>query len=205
MKKRMMMMAVGIMCFSLLTACQKQNDPKVSQTENTEAALENQEDPKETDENSENEVLTLKLPDYEFTRENLPKMDGSTSLVPLGKALVSALLGETEEKAEELISFNKTTQSYRNLMYGECELVLGSWPNEAVFEEMKEENFDCLMEEISTEALIFVVNENNPVDNLTTEQIRDIYSGKITNWSEVGGNDEAIDAFQRNQGSGSQA
>lgn len=44
-----------------------------------------------------------------------------------------------------------------------------------------------------------------PVYSLTTEQIQGIYGGEITNWKEVGGRDEEIVAFQRNEGSGSQS
>ena len=40
---------------------------------------------------------------------------------------------------------------------------------------------------------------------MTTEQVRAIYSGEITNWSEVGGKNEEIAAYQRNPGSGSQS
>ena len=57
---------------------------------------------------------------------------------------------------------------------------------------------------IVREAFVFVVNAKNPVDTLTQQQIRDIYSGKITNWKELGGEDEPIVAFQRNTDSGSQ-
>ena len=46
---------------------------------------------------------------------------------------------------------------------------------------------------------------DNPIDNLTTEQIQMIYSGEITNWKQVGGKNEKIAAFQRNEGSGSQS
>lgn len=49
-----------------------------------------------------------------------------------------------------------------------------------------------------------MVNGQNPVDSLTTEQIKDIYSGKITNWSQVGGSDLEILPYQRNTDSGSQ-
>lgn len=49
------------------------------------------------------------------------------------------------------------------------------------------------------------MHKDNPIDSLTTEQIQGIYSGKIKNWKEVGGNDEKIVAFQRNEGSGSQS
>jgi len=110
-----------------------------------------------------------------------------------------------DEDAAKLVNFNRTTQSFRNLMNRECDALIVSEPNAAVYTEMEAAGFAIDKEEISTEALIFVVNENNPVESLTTEQIRDIYSGKITNWKEVGGNDAPIAAFQRNEGAGSQA
>lgn len=43
------------------------------------------------------------------------------------------------------------------------------------------------------------------MESLTTQQIQDIYSGNITNWKDVGGNNERIRAFQRPEGSGSQS
>lgn len=142
---------------------------------------------------------------FTFTRDNFPRMDGSTALVPLGEAIASVLLGEPRESASDLISFNRTTQSYRNLMYGNCDILIAAEPNAAVFTEMEDAGFGYEITPMAMDALIFVVNENNPVDNLTTEQIQDIYSGKITNWKEVGGNDEEILAFQRNEDAGSQS
>lgn len=51
---------------------------------------------------------------------------------------------------------------------------------------------------------MFFVNARNPVDELSIDQIKRIYSGEITNWQEAGGEDEAIRAFQRPKDSGSQ-
>ncbi len=147
----------------------------------------------------------LKLPDYAFTFENFPRMDGSTATVPLAKAVAGALLKTDPEKTAELAVFNRTTQSFRNLLAGEKDILIVGEPKASVFEEMDAAGFKYEIEEIATDALIFVVNEKNPVDSLTTEQIRDIYTGKITNWKEVGGNDEEIIPFQRNEGAGSQA
>ena len=53
-------------------------------------------------------------------------------------------------------------------------------------------------------ALVFIVNEDNPVQALTRQQLRDIYAGKITNWKDVGGKNQEIVAFQRGEDSGSQ-
>ena len=57
---------------------------------------------------------------------------------------------------------------------------------------------------IGREAFVFIVNKNNPVDGLTMEQLKQIYSGKITNWKDVGGANRPINVVQRNKGSGSQ-
>jgi phosphate transport system substrate-binding protein len=51
---------------------------------------------------------------------------------------------------------------------------------------------------------VFIVNEDNPVQSLTLQQLKDIYAGTITNWKDVGGKDQEIIAFQRRADSGSQ-
>jgi len=149
--------------------------------------------------------FSITLPDYTFTRENFPRMDGSTASVPMGQAIASALLGETMEEVEDLCKFNRTTQSFRNLLSGLCDILVVGEPNASVYEEMEAADFGYELSEIATDALIFIVNAENPVESLTTGQLRDIYSGKITNWKEVGGNDAEIIPFQRNEGAGSQA
>jgi phosphate transport system substrate-binding protein len=73
-----------------------------------------------------------------------------------------------------------------------------------VFDEMAAQGFKYEMTPFATDALVFVVNASNPVESLTLEQIQKIYTGKITNWSEVGGEDIEIVAFQRNAEAGSQ-
>ena len=54
------------------------------------------------------------------------------------------------------------------------------------------------------EGFVFYVNGKNKVNSLTLEQIQKIYSGEITNWKEVGGDDEKIIPYQRPVNSGSQ-
>ena len=141
---------------------------------------------------------------YTFTRDNFPKLNGSTSTVPLAQAICSVLLNESREDVADLTQFSKTTESYRQLMYGNSDLLIAAEPAEKVVQEMEEEGFAWQMEPFAIEGLVFIVNANNGVDSLTVEQVQKIYTGEITNWSEVGGADLKIDAFQRNETAGSQ-
>jgi len=57
---------------------------------------------------------------------------------------------------------------------------------------------------IALDAFVFLKNETNPITSLTIEQVQGIYTGQITNWHDVGGNDAKIIPYVRNQNSGSQ-
>ncbi len=50
---------------------------------------------------------------------------------------------------------------------------------------------------LAMEPLLILVNSSNPVTNLSKQQVRDIFAGKITNWQEVGGNDQPIAVVTR--------
>lgn len=55
---------------------------------------------------------------------------------------------------------------------------------------------------VARDAIAIIVNTNNPIDSLTLKQISDIYSGKISNWIEVGGEDRPIVRLSRETNSG---
>lgn len=55
---------------------------------------------------------------------------------------------------------------------------------------------------IARDAIAIIVHPSNPVEHLTLQQLSDIYSGKITNWSEVGGEDRPIVLLSRESNSG---
>lgn len=50
---------------------------------------------------------------------------------------------------------------------------------------------------VAWDALVVVVHKDNPVDNITLEQLRDLYLGKITNWKQLGGHDAPIELHVR--------
>lgn len=58
---------------------------------------------------------------------------------------------------------------------------------------------------VAVDSLVVIVHPDNPVQSLTTQQVADIFSGKITNWKEVGGDDAVINVFDRQEGSGTRS
>ena len=84
------------------------------------------------------------------------------------------------------------------------DLIVVTEPSEEELELAAENGVELEVIPVVKEGFVFYVNASNPVDNLTQEQVQSIYSGEITNWKDVGGNDEEIVPYQRPVNSGSQ-
>jgi len=69
-------------------------------------------------------------------------------------------------------------------------------------EQIKSKGVDPIEFIVARDAIAVVINPNNPVNELTLQQVSDIYSGKYTNWSEVGGEDRPIVRLSRETNSG---
>ena len=69
-------------------------------------------------------------------------------------------------------------------------------------EEAKSKGINPIEHIIARDAIAVIVNPENPVSQLTLQQISDIYSGEITNWSEVGGEDRPVVKLSRETNSG---
>ncbi|MDR1976990.1 MAG: substrate-binding domain-containing protein, partial [Campylobacteraceae bacterium] len=78
-------------------------------------------------------------------------------------------------------------------------------PSNEQLQNAEDRGVELIFTPIGKEAFVFLTNKENPVKNLSVEEIRQIYAGSITNWKDVGGEDEKILAFQRNKNSGSQS
>ncbi len=103
------------------------------------------------------------------------------------------------------IQYNNSSGGFYALVRGYTDIFLGTKPSTSQVEDANKEGLSFTYTPIGQEAFVFIVNSSNPIDGLTSDQVRDIYSSKITNWKEVGGPDEQIIAFQRANGSGSQS
>ncbi len=139
-----------------------------------------------------------------FTLENFPTLDGSTVTIPMDEALMAKLTGKSIETVRPYVLHNKTHEAYVNLINKSADLILVTSPSEAEKALADQSGVELEVIPIVSEGFIFLTHKNNPVSSLSVAQIVDIYSGKITNWKEVGGADEPIMAFQRPVNSGSQ-
>ncbi len=135
---------------------------------------------------------------------DLPRMDGSTSATPLEIGLRSGFQGIPYNEAKELVSHTTTHDSFKRLINGEVDLIFSVPISDEQKKMADEAGVKLFMEPVAREGFVFVVNKSNPINSLTQEQLRKIYSGEITNWSQVGGKDEKIIPYQRNLDSGSQ-
>ena len=145
------------------------------------------------------EESSLKLED------NLPIVDGAAAVFPVYSSFVNSVYPETTELWDGTFEYNNTTGGYKLLGEKQTDIFFGAYPSEEQIQEAKDKGTEFEYTPIGYEAFVFFVHKDNPIENLTTEQIKGIYSGEITNWKEVGGEDEEIVAYQRNEGSGSQS
>ena len=152
-----------------------------------------------------------------------PSMDGSTVCVPMAMELARQWLGLPEEDMNGFVNFSTTPYAYDRLIEGKpnplstvksqgimmddahpIDLVLATYPNADERQAAADAGVELVYVPFCCDAFIFMVNDQNPVDSLTVRQIREIYTGQVLSWSQVGGEERPLDAYQRPHGSGSQ-
>lgn len=122
--------------------------------------------------------------------------DGSTSMQKVIGALGEAFEGEYSGTT---FTYNPTGSGsgITAVSEGRCDIGLSS---RALKDEEKAQGLEETV--LAYDGIAIVVSPDNPVKELTLEQIADIYTGKVTNWKDVGGNDAEIVVIGREAGSG---
>jgi phosphate transport system substrate-binding protein len=149
--------------------------------------------------------------DAEKLEGDLPTIDGAAGLLPLYAGFVESIYpedsvifnGESYEDASAM-HYTNTRGAYKDIVDGKADLIICVAPSEEQLAYAEQNGVELEMVEIGKDAFVFIVNADNPVSDLTVEQIRGIYSGEITNWKDLGGPYKQIAAMRRNEGSGSQ-
>jgi phosphate transport system substrate-binding protein len=140
-------------------------------------------------------------PQY-FLRGDLPRISGAYALYPL---YAGALRSLCEPSADIHATTMGSDWTFKMLLNGDVDLIFSPAPSKQQEEDARTRNLTYQMTPIAREAFVFFVHRDNPVDNLSQDDIRAIYSGKVTHWEALNPAWEgAIKPFQRNEGSGSQ-
>ncbi len=154
--------------------------------------------------------------------ENLPVLDGAAALVPVYASIIDSVYPEGSVTFEggsfsddnfygenfapdSKMQYKNTVRGYKAIVDGETDIFFSAAPSDEQKQYAKDKGVELVYIPVGLDAFVFFVNEDNPVDNLTAEEIRKIYSGEIKNWSEVGGVNRVINPVTRLEGSGSQS
>lgn len=129
-------------------------------------------------------------------------VDGSTTVGPIAKAFAEYYMGKNPA-VNITVSESGSGNGAKSLINAACDVATMSRPmKNSERQAAKDAGVLAVEHIVAMDGLSVVVHPSNPVGNLTIEQIRGIYTGKIRNWSEVGGPDQAIVIISRDTNSG---
>ena len=133
---------------------------------------------------------------------NLPKIDAASAFYPLASSIVQCIYDKDSYNNE--LSYDSTSETYKNLLDEKVDIIIVTSPSENQQKMIEQSNMTLKFIPIAKEALIFYTREQNIVDSLTTEDIKNIYTDQITNWNELNGSDSNIKTYQLAKDNGSQ-
>jgi phosphate transport system substrate-binding protein len=129
-------------------------------------------------------------------------LEGSTTLLSVAQSAAEEY-ADKNTSVDIIIRGGGSGVGITSLLDSNCDIANSSREiKEAELARAKSLNKQLKIFAIAKDGITIIVNKNNPVSNLTKQQLADIYSGKITNWKEVGGKDEKIVIVSRDSASG---
>lgn len=174
MKKVLSIALAGMMCLGLLAGCSNGTTTASTTPDDTASTAPTQE-----------QTATL---------SGVVNTDGSTSMES-----VMGVLGESfmEMNPDVTVNYNGTGSSagITAAMDGTADIGLAS-------RDLKDEETGVTQITVAKDGIAIIVNPQNPVADLSVEQIAQIFKGEVTNWSELGGSDGQIVPIGREAGSG---
>jgi len=150
-------------------------------------------------------LVTLDEPLAQTLIGDLPTMSGAYAFYPVYAAAVQAIYPRSEDNYWKEVKTEGSDTLFKKLLAGEVDMIFALAPSTEQLAEAEAAGLSLEMTPLSHEAFVFYVNSKNPISNLSSDDIRGIYSGRMIDWKEVGAPKSAkIIPFQRNKNSGSQ-
>jgi phosphate transport system substrate-binding protein len=129
-------------------------------------------------------------------------MDGSTTVGPIAKAFAQYYMSVNPD-VNITVSESGSGNGAKSLLHGKCDIAnMSRFMKSKEFAACAEAGVTPVAYVVALDGLPILVHPSNPVSDLTVEQVRDIYLGKITNWRQVGGPDLEIVKISRDTNSG---
>ena len=129
-------------------------------------------------------------------------IDGSTTVGPISKAFAD-FYKEGHPNVNITISESGSGNGVKSLMNKACDIAnMSRFMKDAEFKSCVDKGIRPVAHVVAFDGLAVIVNPKNPVKALSMQQISDIYTGKISNWKELGGEDTKIVIVSRDTNSG---
>lgn len=129
-------------------------------------------------------------------------LDGSTTVGPIAKAFAEYYMSMHPE-VNVTVSESGSGNGAKSLINGTCDVAnMSRFMKPSEVKAAVDKGITPVVHVVAMDGIAVIVHPANPVENLTLEQIRDIYTGKVTSWKELGGPDMKIVTISRDTNSG---
>lgn len=120
---------------------------------------------------------------------------GSTTLLPIAQTIAEAYMHEHPD-VRVVISAGGTERGYKAIVDGTADIAMASsTARDDIVNQCALKNIKLNTTLLGYTSILTVVNSANPIKNLSLKQVKDIFTGRVTNWKEVGGANAAIHVY----------
>ncbi len=126
---------------------------------------------------------------------------GSGAMLPLAQRVAEAYMTD-HPNSIVVVSSGGNRRGLKSLVIGTCEMAMAGTEVPEDIEKLAVENkVELVSSDIYQDAVVVVVNPDNPIKDISMKQLRDVFRGAITNWSALGGKDAPIDVVTHDRNS----
>lgn len=173
---------------------------RIMSEKEAQATEETEQQSDETEQQSQQTTSETNWTQYattDFFDSPFPNIGVTAVTAPLGENIVSAFSKNTDDDIS-VLHYHTIDEIFNTLLSRECDIVLSPAPSEEI-----KQQYGASLEfiPISNEAIVFLVNKKNSIQNLYLEDIQNIYSGQVISWENFTRVEKDIVAYQKPENS----